>query len=505
MAKTSLRLSKLKDCDGKSQIIVKLIVNSSCRPCFKSGIFVKPEYFKPVGDGGNGRGCVYGIVPPKKGRLNYLEVTEAMKAKNDLKAYISRLEKVCQVLMSEKREITHDSIAAAMEMTNDIATEALNIDSIREAVKRTKLEQKKARTSFLEWYNLFMEEHGKGLSKGRVKRFQVIGRMFARYEAFNQAVNDEAFKLDIDKFDGDQVEDFYDYLVNEKALADEYPTIFKKLVSLNPVDRSDRKQVIKERGRNVMATHMTVVKEFFNWLNKQGYTDNKPFANVKIEAEKYGTPYYLTLEERNKVADADLKTLREAFKAKGKGFNCKSVEALEVQRDIFIFQCCVGCRVSDLVTFTPSNLDYSRPGKVCLEYIPHKTRNKRAEAVRVPLNSRAIALVEKYKGKDKKDRIFPFIAPQNYNDAIKDVLRVCGIDRNITRLNPITGEEEQRPIWEVASSHMARRTFIGNLYFEVKDPNLIGSMTGHVYGSRSFARYRDITDDTKEDVVSLID
>ena len=140
-----------------------------------------------------------------------------------------------------------------------------------------------------------------------------------------------------------------------------------------------------------------------------------------------------------------------------------------------------------------------------MEYIPHKTRNKRAEAVRVPLNSRAITLVEKYKGKDKKGRIFPFIAPQNYNDAIKDVLRVCGIDRNITRLNPITGEEEQRPIWEVASSHMARRTFIGNLYREVKDPNLIGSMTGHVYGSRSFARYRDITDDTKEDVVSLID
>lgn len=52
---------------------------------------------------------------------------------------------------------------------------------------------------------------------------------------------------------------------------------------------------------------------------------------------------------------------------------------------------------------------------------------------------------------------------------------------------------------------MARRTFIGNLYKEVKDPNLIGSMTGHVEGSRSFARYRDITDDTKKEVVSLID
>lgn len=505
MAKAALRLSRQTNFEGKSQIIVKMTVDKSNRPCFKSGIFINPDFFKPIETTKNGKGVVMGIVPPKKGKLNYLEVTEANKAKKDLETFITRLGKVCEVLANDKREITHDSIEAAMNMTKDIATENLTIDTIRKAVKRTEIEQMKANKTFFDWYGMFIKDHGKGLSKGRIKRFEVVGRMFGRYQGFNQAVNDEAFKLDIDTFDENQVEDFHDYLVNEKALADEYPTIFAKLVSLNPVERSDRKQVIKERGRNVMGIIMTVVKEFFKWLNDRNYTTNKPFAKITIEGEKYGTPYYLTLEERNQVADADLKALREAFKAKGDDYNCKSVDTLEVQRDVFIFQCCVGCRVSDLVTFKPSNLDHSKPGKVYLQYIPIKTRSKRTETVRVPLNSRAIALVDKYKGKDKKGRLFPFISPQKYNEAIKDVLRVCGIDRNITRLNPVTGEEEQRPIWEVASSHMARRTFIGNLYKEVKDPNLIGSMTGHVEGSRSFARYRDITDDTKEDVVSLID
>ena len=500
MAKAALRLSKQRTTDGKAQVIVKLTVNKSNRPCFKSGIFVKPDYFKAVESARNGKGSVYGIVPPKRGKLNFVDATEATKAKKDLEAFITRLEKVCEILITDKRVITHDSIVEAMEVTNNDAVEAIDVKTLRKAEKQTEKERIKANNSFFDWWRLFIKERGKGLSVGRIKGLEVVGRMFARYEGFNRAVSDEAFKLDIDTFNKDMVEDFHDYLINEKSLADEYPEIFAKLVRENPVNRSDHKQVIKERGRNVMATHMTVVKEFFSWLNNQGYTDNRPFANVKIEGEKYGTPYYMTLEERNRVADADLSKAREAFKAHGVGFNCKSVKTMEEQRDIFIFHCCVGCRVSDLISFKPSNID----GGV-LSYIPTKTKNKRPTTVRVPLNSRALALVDKYKGIDKKGRLFPFISPQKYNEAIKDILRVCGIDRMITKLNPVTGEEEQKPLWMVASSHMARRTFIGNLYKEIKDPNLIGSMTGHVEGSRSFARYRDITDDTKKEVVSLID
>lgn len=73
----------------------------------------------------------------------------------------------------------------------------------------------------------------------------------------------------------------------------------------------------------------------------------------------------------------------------------------------------------------------------------------------------AETLLNKYKGVDKSGKIFPFISSQKYNDAIKVIFKVCGITRAVSVLNTLTGEEEKRPINEVASSHMARRTFVG--------------------------------------------
>ena len=61
--------------------------------------------------------------------------------------------------------------------------------------------------------------------------------------------------------------------------------------------------------------------------------------------------------------------------------------------------------------------------------------------------------------------------------------------------------------WEakIASSHMARRTFIGNIYKLVKDPNLVSALTGHVEGSRAFTRYRTIDIDMKKDLVKILE
>ena len=75
----------------------------------------------------------------------------------------------------------------------------------------------------------------------------------------------------------------------------------------------------------------------------------------------------------------------------------------------------------------------------------------------------------------------------------------------VTVLNPTTRVEEKRPINEIASSHLARRTFIGKLYKKVKDPNLVGSLSGHKEGSKAFARYRDIDEDMKKGLVNLLD
>jgi hypothetical protein len=75
----------------------------------------------------------------------------------------------------------------------------------------------------------------------------------------------------------------------------------------------------------------------------------------------------------------------------------------------------------------------------------------------------------------------------------------------VTIINPTTRDEEKKPLNELASSHLARRCFVGNLYKQVKDPNLVGSLSGHKEGSKAFARYREIDEDMKKELINLLD
>lgn len=85
---------------------------------------------------------------------------------------------------------------------------------------------------------------------------------------------------------------------------------------------------------------------------------------------------------------------------------------------------------------------------------------------------------------------------------MKKIFTICGVTYNVQVRNATTGETESKPINEVVSSHMARRTFIGAAYKLVQDPNLIGKMSGHVEGSKAFVRYRDIDDDMLKNIIA---
>jgi integrase len=106
---------------------------------------------------------------------------------------------------------------------------------------------------------------------------------------------------------------------------------------------------------------------------------------------------------------------------------------------------------------------------------------------------------------DPKGRLFPFISAQKYNDAIKVIFRLAGITRNVEVRNPLTGENELRPINEIASSHMARRTFTHIIYKTFKDQALVSELTGHAPNSAAFARYREVDQELKRDMVSALD
>ena len=124
--------------------------------------------------------------------------------------------------------------------------------------------------------------------------------------------------------------------------------------------------------------------------------------------------------------------------------------------------------------------------------------------VRVPLNAIAREILAKY-ADYAGPPLFPLMAEQQYNKAIKRIFLAAGLKRRVTILNPLTREGEQRPIWEVASSHLARRAFVGNLYKQVKDPNLVGALSGHKEGSKAFARYREIDEEMKNELVKMLE
>ena len=96
-------------------------------------------------------------------------------------------------------------------------------------------------------------------------------------------------------------------------------------------------------------------RAFYNWCLDQEITSNDPFRRFSIGSQIYGTPIYISIEERDQIADADM------------GGN----KHLETQRDIFIFQCLIGCRVSDLYSMTRDNIMADKRGTY-IEYVPNK-------------------------------------------------------------------------------------------------------------------------------------
>ena len=319
----------------------------------------------------------------------------------------------------------------------------------------------------LDAFDLFLED-GKGrIGEKQYKRYKVVRQALARWERYRRGT------LFLQTFSKEDVQEYETFIRREHKIARQ--ARWSELY--------DPRKLPQPRGENTVIQYLEIFRVFWHWAKGNGLTLNEPFAAYPLQTALYGTPYYITLEEVEQLYRADL--------SKRPG--------LAVQRDIFVFQCQVGCRVGDLLRFRQSDVSDG-----VLEYIPGKTKGENPRTVRVPLNTRAREIIGRY-ADDAYPRLLPFISSQKYNDAIKDAFRLAGLTRQVTVLDPLTRAESKRPLDELASSHLARRTFIGNLYKLVKDPNLIASMSGHVEGSKAFARYRTIDDDIKTELVTALE
>lgn len=325
--------------------------------------------------------------------------------------------------------------------------------------------------TFFEWFDDFITKSK--ISDVRRGNLRVIKRCLQRYEKYRQ-IKKRNYKLDIHNFTVEELYDIEDYIINEYKYIESFPKIYKDI----PECRKP-----SGRGENTKIDIMKKIHTFVRWVKKWDESIHDPFLRFNIGTETYGTPVYINLKERDQLNEFDFSYDKEK----------------ELIRDVFIFQCVIGCRVGDLFSMTKDSLQNG-----FVEYIQGKTKDGNPKTVRVPLNTIGMEKYNKYNNVLCKT-ILPFPTKNRYNEVIKEILKEANINRVVTVLNPRTRVEEHKPIYQVVSTHMARRTFIGNIFKKAKDKTVVSNMTGHAPNSRAFNRYVDIDDEIKLEVIKLID
>lgn len=441
MANINLYLSTKKDKNSEKQEVMIRFYHSKINQRAKTNVFINAKYWDDKNQTVNTPKL---RIISKEQAIEIKQLDEATKCLSGIKAFVLEL----------FIEATRNGIS-------------IHNTWLRDAVAQFYGASRSEDDGFFSLWDRFTKS--RQVSKQRQAMYNVTRAMLYRYEIIKKAQNVN-FELSIHTISSDLINDFENFLRIEHTYYSLYPHLYINEKKPRP------------RGQNTISDRVSIVRTFILWAIDNGHTKNDPFKSYHIKPEIYSTPIYISIEEREQLHSATMPT-----------------PALAVVRDIFIFQCLIGCRVGDLIKLKKQNVVNG-----AIEYIPHKTKDGRPVTVRVPLNATAKLILEKYSN-IQSEKLLPFISAQKYNDAIKKCFKAAGLNRIITRLNTVTREPEQKYLYEIASSHLARRTFVGNLYKKVQDPNLIGALSGHVEGSKAFARYRDIDEEMKRNTVALLD
>jgi len=327
-----------------------------------------------------------------------------------------------------------------------------------------------------------------------------INDLFKAYEVGNVSPTTEQLREDLKrklhkKTKAKLKADFYsryDQYIIDSGLSDNrkitLQSIGKKLKAYNPgmtfdnIDLPGFKNYMSETlCRNSIAFFLNGFKTFIKHSIKESYTSINPFDSFEYAGETYGKPIYLTIPERDILFNATIKD-----------------KHLSMIRDIFCLQCFLGCRYGDLMRFTKGNINNG-----VLSYIAAKTKNDDTRIANVPLSEKAKQIISRYDLPD--GRLLPFVKVDDCNYYIKILFRNVGIIRNVTVMDKKTQLEKIVAIDTMASTHMARRIFVGSLFKAGVNNEVIGSMSGHVAHSKAISRYYAVDSDQQKAAMKLIE
>ncbi len=284
----------------------------------------------------------------------------------------------------------------------------------------------------------------------------------------------------------------FDYILN-----DSFETDFLKYCLKNEIKEKDKVKYVGLSNNyiNKLFANLTI---FLRWCKEKKYiSEVKKFKTQRTV--KNDELIYLNSKEVKRMFDYkkfdypltyDNSVLIEDFDRNGKTIYRNN---LELVKDMFTFQCAVGCRWGDLhsmkVGMFTIQTDY-------FVWMMEKTKT----FVKVPRNPISDIIFRKYsKGKKIDQFLFPKYSHQNFNSHLKEIGKILKFNRLVKREIMVGGKireesKKDKQLWEFLSSHCGRRSFIKNLIdLQTMDNWSIMKLSGHSTLT-SFQKYVSVID-----------
>ena len=249
--------------------------------------------------------------------------------------------------------------------------------------------------------------------------------------------------MPITAFTTDMVLQFRQFVYDEYKYVPQFPALYPHGAGHRPPSR---------RLKDTTVVHdLKLLQAFFAELENTGEIDRSPFRRISMEKRRhmmhvmYDAPIFLRADELRRVMETAIP------------------QHLQWVKDLFVLNCAIGCRISDLLRLTMDKVAVSDDGIPYIHYIPSKTSKLLTtnQEVMTPLIEPALEIINRTQlrlmGPNQK------YGKQRYNAALKQLLKLCGITRPVSIYNHERGENVYKPLYEVATSKLARKTHIDML------------------------------------------
>lgn len=314
-------------------------------------------------------------------------------------------------------------------------TKEISTDEVidRLKIKRGLIKPNEDKVYFTEFMRKYIVDNDKRLLHSTKVVYQTIINMVEDFES------KRAKRYEIGEIGFNYIKNICDYMVTDLKLINS--TIFRRL---------------------------KLIKGFVNKARKQGFKIDSTYLDFTWKDDD-SEVIALTMDELNRIA---------ALALDG---NIK----LQKVRDVFLFSCYTGLRYSDCKNLKKVNIK---------EGFLRITSIKTKSSVSVPISKRAKELIDKYYNVNN-DLLFPVPSNQKFNDYIKQVCELAGLNEMIEKVR-FRGSErlvEVLPKFEFISAHTGRKTFVTlSLELGMKAEEVM-PITGHK-DYKSFKRYVNLTE-----------